>query len=577
MNLRIVKRLFAYIGKYRVFLFLAMACALFSVTLTLLGPVLIGRGIDHLLGPGQVNFPAVATILLWLAVTILIGALMQWLMALCTSRVSYLTVRDLRRDVFHHIQRLPLSYIDTHAHGDLMNRIVNDVDLISEGLLQGFTQLFSGVVTIVGTLLFMLSINVPIALVVVALTPLSMVIAAFISKRSYRTFVQQTKVQGELSGYIEEMLGDQKTVKAFGYEDRAQEKFEQINRRLQHWGLRAQIYPAFTNPITRFVNGLVYAAVGIAGALAAVSGTLSVGQLSSFLTYANQYTKPFNEVTGILAQLQTALSSASRVFQVLDEAPELPDPAFPQVIERADGQVSIKDVSFRYTPEKPFIENLSLEAMPGQRIAIVGSTGSGKTTLINLLMRFYEVNSGEILIDDISAMAMTRKNLRGQFGMVLQDTWLTAATVRDNIAYGRPEASFEEIQAAAMAAHAHGFIMRLEKGYDTLLAENGGNLSQGEKQLLSIARVMLCKPPMLILDEATSSIDTRTEILVQQAFLSMMEGRTSFVVAHRLSTIQSADTILVMENGHIVEQGTHDSLLAIEGLYAKLYNSQFAR
>ncbi len=575
MNKHLVKRLLQYAKPYSGYLAGALLFALVHVAMILLGPVLMGKAIDGIIAEEQVDFAAVARMLLVLLLTIAAGAFFQWLMALCTNKAAQLTVCNLRKDVFLKLLRVPIRYIDSHAHGDMLNRIVNDIDLVSDGLLQGFTQLFTGVVMILGTLGIMLSINIVIALVVVALTPISLLIAAFIAKRTHNTFFEQTKIQGELSGYLAEMLGGQKIVKTFGHEAQSINTFESLNRKLYPWGLKAQIYPAFTNPLTRFVNGLVYAAVGVAGALSAISGGVSVGQLSSFLSYANQYTKPFNDVTAILAQLQTAYSSARRVFETLDaqEEPEEQENGNPV---RVKGQVDITDVSFRYEKDRPLIERFSLKVRPGQRIAIVGPTGCGKTTLINLLMRFYDIDSGLIAVDGINIQSIPRKNLRVQFGMVLQETWLTQATIRENIAYGRPEATLEEVMTAAKAAHAHGFISRLENGYDTIISENGDNLSQGQKQLLCIARVMLLDPPMLILDEATSSIDTRTEIKVQRAFARMMEGRTSFIVAHRLSTIQEADMILVMDKGHIIEQGTHRALLEKQGFYANLYNSQFA-
>lgn len=572
----VIRRLLELTKPYRRFLWLALLCAVISVAMNLLNPVLVGNAIDYILGPEQVQFAPISKILVLLMGSILLSALFQWLMSMCTNTVSYRTIRDLRTHVFDKILHVPLGYIDSHAHGDMINRIVNDIDLISDGLLQGFTQLFTGVVTIIGTLGFMLSINPWIALVVVALTPISLIIASVIAKGTHQTFRKQTSIQGELSGFVEEMIGGQKTVKTFGYEKESEAQFDEINKRLYHWGLRAQIYPAFTNPLTRFVNGLVYAAVGIAGALAAIQGQLSIGQLSCFLSYANQYTKPFNEVTGIIAQLQTALSSALRVFEVLDAEDEPHDAEDSVTLDHCQGQITVSNVSFAYDPARPLIENFNLQVKPGQRVAIVGPTGCGKTTLINLLMRFYDVDAGQIVIDDVDILKMPREALRKLYGMVLQETWLTHATVRENIAYGKPDATMDEIIAAARAAHAHGFISRLEHGYDTLISENGGNLSQGQKQLLCIARVMLMNPPMLILDEATSSIDTRTEIRVQKAFANMMVGRTSFIVAHRLSTIKEADVILVMNQGHIIEQGTHAELLTKQGFYAKLYSSQFA-
>ncbi len=576
MNKLIVLRLLRYTKPYRNQLIMALLCAIVGIAMSLLGPVLIGQAVDQVVDAGQVNFQELLRVLIYFVISIAIGALFQWLTAICTNKASYLTVRDLRTDAFSKLMRLPLKYLDGKPQGELMGRIVTDVDQVSDGLLHGFTQVFSGVVQIIGTLLFMLSIHPLIALVVVLLTPVSLLLASFISKHTHRTFLQQAKSQGELTAYVEEMISGQRVIKAFGRETSAKEGYEMLNKELYRWGLQAQIYPAFTNPLTRFVNGLVFAAVGVTGALAAISGRLSIGQLTSFLSYANQYTKPFNEVTGILAQLQTAASSAARVFELLDATEESPDPSDAPVIKRAAGRVDIQDISFRYDSQRPLIENFRLSVKPGQRIAVVGPTGCGKTTLINLLMRFYEADNGVITVDGFDTTKLTRQNLRAQYGMVLQDTWLQNATVRENIAYGKPDATLDEIMEAAKAAYAHGFILRLEKGYDTVISENGGNLSQGQKQLLCIARVMLLNPPMLILDEATSSIDTRTEIRVQKAFVKMMEGRTSFIVAHRLSTIKEADVILVMDAGKIAEQGKHDELLAKKGFYTRLYESQFA-
>ena len=497
-------------------------------------------------------------------------------MSYCTNVITYRTVKDLRIQLFNKLSAVPLKFIDQTAHGNIINRVVNDIDQVSDGLLQGFTQLFTGVVTIVGTLLFMLFADPLITLVVVVLTPLSLFVASFIAKNSYKHFRNQTVTQGELTGYIEEMIGNQKLVKGFGYEERAEKKFGTINEKLYGQGQKAQFYSSLSNPCTRFVNAIVYAAVGIIGAISAIYGRLTVGQISMFLSYANQYTKPFNEITGIVTQLQSAFASAQRVFAVLDEVPEIPDD--PQALRKTscEGRVELSDVSFSYDPERPLIENLNLLAHPGNRIAIVGPTGCGKTTLINLLMRFYDVNEGAISVDGTDIRNITRNSLRGSYGMVLQESWLFSGTVRDNIAYGKPDATDEEVKAAAKAAHAHGFIRRLPNGYDTIIAEDGGNLSQGQRQLLCIARVMLVDPPMLILDEATSNIDTRTELYVQEAFQKMMEGRTSFIVAHRLSTIKNADTILVMDKGHIIEQGNHQELLHKRGFYYRLYNSQFA-
>ena len=577
MRKQILKRVLGFSRPYIGYLVLALISAVLSVGMTLYAPILIGRGIDQIIGPGNVDFKAILADIAWLAGTVAVGALFQWLLAQCTNILAYRTVRDLRVSVFDKLERVPLKYIDSNAHGDLISRVVNDIDQVSDGLLQGFTQLFTGVVTILGTLGFMLSVSPWIALVVVVLTPLSLFVSAFIAKRSYQKFREQSETRGELSGYAEELVGGQRIVKAFGYEQRAQETFEEINARLYDCGVKAQFYSSLTNPCTRFVNAMVYAAVGVCGAIAALRGGLTIGQLSAFLQYANQYTKPFNEISGVVTELQTAIACAGRVFEVLDSPDETPDPADAVVMAESKGQVNLHDVSFSYHPGKRFIEALNLYANPGQRIAIVGPTGCGKTTIINLLMRFYDVDAGEILVDDVDIRHITRASLRGQFGMVLQDTWLFAGTVRENIAYGRPDATQEQVAAAAKAAHAHSFIKRLAQGYDTVLAEDGGNLSQGQRQLLSIARVMLTDPPMLILDEATSSIDTRTEIYVQRAFTRMMEGRTCFIVAHRLSTIREADCILVMRDGKIIEQGTHESLLRKEGYYAQLYNSQFAR
>lgn len=570
----VMKRLMAYVKPYRMLLVGALLCAIVYVVMSLLSPVLIGQAVDGIIGPGNVDFAQIGRVALELAVVLLAGGFFQWLMTLFTNKVCYRTVKDLRTQVFSRIQHVPLKFIDQNAHGNIINRIVNDVDSVSDGLLQGFTQLFTGVITILGTLGFMVSINPWIALVVVALTPVSLIIATLIARGTHKTFMKQSQIQGELGGHVEEMLGGQKVVKLFGHEQASEAKLDEINQRLYTWGYKAQIYPAFTNPLTRFVNGLVYAAVGVAGALTAVQGRLTIGQLSCFLSYANQYTKPFNEVTGIMAQLQTAMAAARRLITLIDEPMEQ-EPQNPKHLPGGKTAIAFRDVSFHYLPERPLIEHFNLDVQPGQRIAIVGPTGCGKTTLINLLMRFYDVVDGSITVGGVDIRNVPRDELRGRFGMVLQETWLTQATVAENIGYGKPGATREEIIAAAKAAHADSFIRRLPEGYDTVITENGGNLSQGQKQLLCIARVMLMDPPMLILDEATSNIDTMTELRVQKAFAAMVKGRTSFVVAHRLSTIKESDRILVMNQGHVVETGTHEELLAKGGFYARLYRSQF--
>ena len=571
----VLRRLMGFARPSAGYLVLALVSAVVSVVLTLLGPVLIGEAVDCIIGPGQVDFAGVARILLLLGLTVVGSGVFQWALSLCTTVVTQRTVREIRVSAFSKLLRVPLKYIDGSSHGDLITRLAADTDQISDGLLQGFSKLFTGVVTIVGTLLFMLSINIYIALVVVLITPLSFFVASFIARHSFSKFREQSALRGEIGGYVEELVGNQKVVKAFGYEDRAQKVFDEVNSRLYDCGVMAQFYSSMTNPCTRFVNGLVYAGVGVAGAFSAVSGGLSVGQLSCFLSYANQYTKPFNEISGVVTELQTALASARRVLAVLDEEPEQPDSG--KDAAPCQGSVALSHVCFSYRPEQKLIEDLCLTAKPGQRIAIVGPTGCGKTTIINLLMRFYDADSGSIQVDGQDIRSMTRQSLRSMYGMVLQESWLFHGTVRDNIAYGRPDATQEEIEAAAKSAHIHSFIRRLPQGYDTLLSEDGGNISQGQKQLLCIARIMLTKPPMLILDEATSSIDTRTELMIQEAFGKMMEGRTSFIVAHRLSTIREADCILVMRAGQVVEQGRHEELLKKGGFYAKLYNSQFAK
>ena len=552
-------------------LLLALAC----VACQLYVPILVGRGVDCILGPGQVDFETLGAILLWIGLTAAAGALAQWCMGELNNRITFQVVRDLREEAFRHIQELPLRYLDRHPNGETVSRIVADVDQFADGLLMGFTQLFTGLMTIGGTLLFMLLIHWKIALVVIFITPVSLFVAQFVAKRTYSMFRLQSQIRGRQTTLIDETIGELKVVQAFGHQSQSQAEFDQVNEELRKCSLRAIFFSSITNPCTRFVNALVYAGVGLTGALAAVSGGITVGGLTTFLSYANQYTKPFNEISGVITELQNALACAGRIFELLEEPAQAPDSA-PGQLAAVKGQVELDHVFFSYTPDRPLIQDFSLRVRPGQRVAIVGPTGCGKTTMINLLMRFYEVDRGSISVDGVQTRSLARQELRQCFGMVLQDTWLKAGTIRENIAMGRPEATLEEIQAAARAAHAHGFIRRLPEGYDTVIGEAGGSLSQGQKQLLCIARVMLCLPPMLILDEATSSIDTRTEQKIQQAFAALMEGRTSFIVAHRLSTIQEADLILVMRDGDIVEQGTHASLLAQGGFYAELYESQFA-
>ena len=567
-------RVLGKIRHYSLFVVCSLIVAAVSVGAQLYIPILCGSAIDMMLGKGAVDFSGVMGIIVKVLVVAGAAALAQWLLSVCNNRITFLVSRDLRNEALRKIQTLPLSYLDSHPSGDIVSRMVADVDTFADGLLMGFTQLFSGVLTILGTLLFMLSENVVITLVVVCITPLSLLVASFLAKRSYKYFQGQSSVRGEQTALVNEMIEGQKVVQAFGHEAESLDAFDEVNGRLQDVSLKAIFFSSMTNPATRFVNNIVYAGVGLVGALYAVSGGITIGQLSVFLNYANQYTKPFNEISGVVTELQNALACAARVFELLDADDQIPEAENAAVLQ-PDGHVQLQDVSFRYLPDRPLIEGLSLDVKPGQRIAIVGPTGCGKTTLINLLMRFYDVNGGSIKVSGTDIRDVTRASLRGSYGMVLQDTWLRAGTVRENIAYGRPDAPLDEVVAAAKAAHADSFIRRLPKGYDTVIAEDGGNISQGQKQLLCIARVMLCLPPMLILDEATSSIDTRTEVRIQAAFARMMRGRTSFIVAHRLSTIREADVILVMKDGHIVEQGNHDELLAQGGFYATLYNSQF--
>lgn len=564
-----------YIKRYGFFLAASLVLAAVTVVLTLYVPILTGDAIDEIVGPGRVDFEKVASVLWKIGAAVLVTMAAQWGMNVCNNKITYCVVRDIRDEAFEKIQRLPLRYIDSHSYGEVVSRVIADVDQFADGLLMGFTQLFTGVVTILGTLLFMLSIHVGITLVVVLITPVSLIVASFIAKRTYEMFRLQSETRGEQTALVEEILGNQKVVQAFGYEDDAQETFDEINERLRKCSLRGIFFSSITNPATRFVNSLVYAGVGITGAYFAIRGGISVGQLSCFLSYANQYTKPFNEISGVVTELQNALACAGRIFDLIEEEPQVPDEEDAVVLQQADGSVEMEDVYFAYEPDRKLIEDFNLSVSPGQRVAIVGPTGCGKTTLINLLMRFYDVNSGSIRASGHDIRNITRESLRENYGMVLQETWLRQGTIRDNIAMGKPEATEEEIVQAAKASHAHGFIKRLPNGYGTVVGEDGGSLSQGQKQLLCIARVMLCLPPMLILDEATSSIDTRTEVQIQNAFSRMMQGRTSFIVAHRLSTIREADVILVMKDGHIIEQGNHQNLLKKNGFYATLYNSQF--
>jgi len=572
-----LKKVLRYIKKYRLFVALSLVLAAVTVAGTLYIPILTGRAVDLIVSPGQVDFPGIFRLLLQAGIVIGIAAFAQWVMNLCNNHVTYRVVRDIRSEAFCKLQSLPLSYLDAHPTGEVVSRVIADVDQFADGLLMGFTQLFSGIITILGTLLFMLSVNVAITLVVVLITPVSLLVAAFIAKRTYTMFHQQSLVRGEQTGFIEEMIEGQRVVQAFGQEEKAQKRFDEINARLQGCSLRAIFFSSITNPSTRFVNSLVYTGVGVAGALSVIGGGLTVGMLSCFLSYANQYTKPFNEISGVVTELQNALACAGRVFALIEEKPQSPDPVNARTLMDPDGRVQAENVSFSYRRGQPLIENFSLQVKPGQRVALVGPTGCGKTTIINLLMRFYDVDSGAISVDGEDIRLLTRKSLRKNYGMVLQETWLKRGTIAENISYGKPDAAREEIVEAAKAAHAHSFIKRLPKGYDTTIGEGAENLSQGQKQLLCIARVMLSLPPMLILDEATSSIDTRTESRIQRAFQKMMQGRTSFIVAHRLSTIRDADVILVMRDGHIVEQGSHEELLRKGGFYAELYNSQFAK
>lgn len=565
-----------HLKKYRIYLILSILLAALTVALNLYVPKLTGNAVDLIVSKGHVDFPGVLRIVVQIGVCTLITAAAQWIMSTLNNKMTYQIVADIRNEAFQKIEILPLKYIDEHSNGEIVSRVIADVDQFADGLLMGFTQFFTGVATIVGTLVFMLSINIPITFVVVLVTPLSFFVAGFIAKKTFTMFKLQSETRGEQTALIEEMIGNQKVVQAFGQEDASLEKFDEINGRLQKCSLQAIFFSSLTNPCTRFVNNVAYAGICLTGALAAIQGRMSVGQLSCFLSYATQYTKPFNEISGVITELQNAIACAGRVFDLIEETPQIPEKEDAVVLSDVKGNVTLSDVSFSYTPEQKLIENFSLDVKPSQRIALVGPTGCGKTTIINLLMRFYDVNSGSISVEGTDIRDMTRHSLRAGYGMVLQDTWLKAGTIRENIIMGKPDATEEEIIEAAKASHAHSFIMRLPKGYDTVISEDGGSLSQGQKQLLCITRVMLCHPPMLILDEATSSIDTRTELKIQHAFAQLMEGRTSFIVAHRLSTIREADVILVMKDGHIVEQGTHDTLLAKNGFYAELYNSQFA-
>lgn len=572
-----MKKILGYLKKYWFLIILALLLAGISVALTLYVPILAGNAIDLIAGQGQVDFPGILLIIRKIIIVMLLTAVAQWIMNICNNKITYFVVKDIRESAFRKMEVLPFKYLDSHSYGEIVSRIIADVDQFAEGLLMGFTQLFTGIITIAGTLLFMLITNVKITLVVVLITPVSLLVARFIATKTYTMFREQSVTRGEQTALVEELIGNQKVVKAFMQEERVEEQFGEINGRLEKCSLKAIFFSSLTNPATRFVNSLVYAGVGLSGALIAISGGITVGRLSCFLSYANQYTKPFNEISGVITELQNAIACAARVFELIEAKPQTPDASQAVVFKEAEGNVCLEQVDFSYIQEKPLIQNLNLSVKAGQRVAVVGPTGCGKTTLINLLMRFYDVDAGCIRVEGTDIRKGTRKSLRKQYGMVLQDTWLRAGTIRDNIIMGKPDASEEEVIAAAKASHAHSFIKRLPEGYDTVIGEDGGSLSQGQKQLLCIARVMLCLPPMLILDEATSSIDTRTEIRIQKAFAKMMEGRTSFIVAHRLSTIKEADIILVMKDGNIIEQGNHKTLLARGGFYANLYNSQFVK
>ncbi|QNM00729.1 ABC transporter ATP-binding protein [Wujia chipingensis] len=572
----VLKRVLTHIKKYRILVILSFVCAMITVASTLYAPILTGNAIDLIVGKGLVDFDGIKDIIYTFLMVTVVTVLSQWFMNIINNHITYSVVRDIRIEVFNHMEELPLSYIDSHKHGDIVSRIVSDIDQFADGLLMGFTQLFTGIVTILATLGFMIAVNVPIALVVIVLTPLSLFVASFIAKRTYHLFHQQSETRGDITSLVDEMIGQQKIVQAFGYEDDALDRFEEINERLEKDSMSATFYSSIVNPCTRFVNNLVYAAVGIIGAVSVISTGFTVGQLTCFLSYANQYTKPFNEISNVITELQNAMACAGRVFELLDETPQVPEKENAYVLTDTKGAIEIKDVNFSYVKDKTLITNLNLSVKPGMRVAIVGPTGCGKSTLINLLMRFYDVDTGAISVDGTDIRDMTRDSLRQNYGMVLQETWLKSGTIRENIAYGKPDATDEEIVQAAKLAHSDSFIRRLPQGYDTVIAEDGGNLSQGQKQLLCITRVMLLLPPMLILDEATSSIDTRTEIRIQKAFNRMMQGRTSFIVAHRLSTIREADVILVMKDGNIIEKGNHDQLMAQNGFYTNLYNSQFA-